>query len=66
MARNLELKCAIIKSGRPAYEIAQQIGLDPCTLSKIVNGIVNATETVQIKLSIVLNTPQHELFRAQL
>mgnify|MGYP001559438128 CR=1 FL=1 len=64
MQRRIELKVAIIRSGRRAYEVARMAGTSPEMLSKIIAGVVNPTEEMQLKLSIVLDTPTETLFPA--
>ncbi len=59
-----ELVAAIKLSKKRNYQIAQEAGLHPATLSKIINGIekVNCGDRRVLRLGQVLGIPENKLF----
>jgi len=59
---NLNLKIAILKTGKKNYQIAHAMDWPPSKLSYIVNGIQKATLEEQERLSAVLQVGTAYLF----
>jgi len=59
---NLNLKIAILKTGKKHYQIAQAMDWPPSKLSYIVNGIQKPTQNDQEKLSALLQADITHLF----
>ena len=59
-----KLKIAIKLGDTPAYRIAQQVGLDPSLLSKLIHGIVKVEhgDPRVIAIGKVLGVPEDECF----
>jgi len=59
---NLELKISILRSGRKAYEIAQQLGWHPTKISQIVSGVYSPNEDEKGRLANAIGVPVTEIF----
>jgi len=59
---NLELKIAILRSGRKAYEVAGALGWSATKISQIVTGIYIPDEAEKIRIANVLGVPVQEIF----
>jgi len=59
---NLNLKIAILKTGKKNYQIAQAMDWPPSKLSYIVNGIQEPKQEEQEKLSALLRVDVAYLF----
>ena len=59
---NLSLKLAVVASGRPAYQIASELGITDTRLSKIILGLLQPRPEEQIKLATILGKKESELF----
>jgi len=62
MEKNFNLRCAIWKSGLKDYEISLRSSVPPSKLSLIVNGRLNPTQAIKMKLAKLLNQKVEELF----
>lgn len=62
MPMNLALKFALIESGKKQIVVANEIGIDESTLSKIVNGHMDASDDVKRSLAKVLRKKVDQLF----
>lgn len=62
---NLEIKIAVIRSGKKSYEIARAIGWHPSKISQIVSGIYSPSEAEKRQLALELRRTVDELFSAQ-
>ncbi len=62
-----KLKIAIKLGDQPAYKIAQQAGLDSCTLSKLMCGIVKVKEQDLRVIAVgrVMGIPAEECFQEE-
>jgi len=58
----LELKIAIIRSGKPGYEIAKALSWHPTKLSQVINGIHTPNDKEKRQLANYLGKAVHELF----
>ncbi len=59
---NPEVKVAIVRSGKKAYEIAMELGWDRTKLSSIISGYYTPSSVEKRQLSEVLGRSVHELF----
>lgn len=59
---NLPLKFAILRTRIPAYRVAQNLGLRPDSLSKVVAGIERPSQAMKEKLATYLGVPITDLF----
>lgn len=59
---NPEVKVAIIRSGRKAYEIAMELGWDRTKLSSIISGYYTPDSAEKRQLAKVLGRSVQELF----
>lgn len=50
----LEVKTAILKSGRPQYAVAQEIGVSEDRLSKFIHGRVKLSADQMGRLNLIL------------
>ena len=59
-----KLKAAIKLNDEPAYKLAQRAGVDPCTLSKLIHGIVpvRPDDPRILKVAKVVGVPAEECF----
>ena len=57
----LELKIAVLRSKKSQMQIAQESGIDPSALSRIMNGWLAPNEGVIAKLSTSLGMSQKTL-----
>lgn len=59
-----KLKAAIYLSDKRAYQIAQEAGLNPCTLSKLLNGIeeVKPNDPRILRVGEIIGVPPGECF----
>ncbi len=62
---NINLKIAVIQSGKRGYEIERQLGLWHSKLSKFVTGIIEPTADEKNHLDEILNRPIEELFPSE-
>lgn len=60
--RNLNLKVAIVSSGRHSYEIAESAGIRGPTLSEIVGGRLDASPELRQRISGALGRGVEDLF----
>jgi transcriptional regulator with XRE-family HTH domain len=60
--RNIELKVAILRSGKKAYEIAQKLGWHPTRLSQILSGVYIPTSDERDRLAEVVGVPVEDVF----
>ncbi len=60
-----KLKAALKLGSEPAYKIAHQAKIDPCTLSKLICGIVKVKENDQRLIAVgqVLGISPQECFQ---
>jgi hypothetical protein len=61
----LDVKIAILKSGRRQYEIAQELGVPESTLSKYVRGYGVLSQDHTCKLAQLIGLPQEGSTRAE-
>lgn len=59
---NDSLKISIVLAGRPAWRIAQEAGMSPTVLSRIVSGQRQASQKEKQALARVLEETIEELF----
>jgi|APSaa5957512535_1039671.scaffolds.fasta_scaffold84541_2 hypothetical protein len=61
---NICLKTAIVQSQRPAYGIERKLGFWPSKLSKIISGVIKATDPEKAMLAQILGKQVAEIFPA--
>jgi transcriptional regulator with XRE-family HTH domain len=54
----LEIKLAILRSGRPQYQIARELGVTESTLSKFIRGYGSLRPEQERKLAEILQLPE--------
>ena len=59
---NIELKVAILRSGKKAYEIAQKLGWHPSRISQIHSGIYTPTSDERDRLAEVVGVTAEDIF----
>lgn len=59
---NMELKISILKSGKKAYEIAQELNWHPSKLSTILNGVYKPSSMEKEDLAEVLGCNVEDAF----
>jgi hypothetical protein len=57
-AMRLEIKLAIVRSGRPQYEIARDLGVTESTLSKFIRGYGTLRPEQERQLAEILQLPE--------
>jgi plasmid maintenance system antidote protein VapI len=58
----LDIKTAILKSGRPQYTVAQAIGISEDRLSKFIHGRVKLSADQMERLKVILQLEDTEVF----
>ncbi len=61
-----EFKVRLKLAGRPAYEIANQAGVNPTTLSKLINGIapIKPNDERILRVAEFLGLKKEEIFES--
>ena len=60
--RNLNMKISIMKSGKYAYQIAQEIGWHPTKISQIVSGVYTPDKEEKELLANAIGVPVADIF----
>lgn len=60
--RNLNLLIAVVRDGRPRWQIADSARVSATTLSGCITGRVMPSESVQSRLAAALGLPVADLF----
>lgn len=58
----IPLKIAILLNGERQYKMAADVGIDPARLSRIINGISDASEEERQAIAKYLGEPETKLF----
>ena len=56
-----DLKAEIVRRRRALYEVAAQIHVHPCHLSRILNGKARLTDELKLRVLTVLNVEDREV-----
>lgn len=56
------LKLAILLKGQRQYKVAATLDIDPARLSRIINGIAQASPQEEELIATYLGTPKEQLF----
>ncbi|MCH7650112.1 MAG: helix-turn-helix transcriptional regulator [Nitrospinae bacterium] len=59
---NLDLKISILKSGKYAYQVAQELGWHPTKLSQIISGVYIPDQEEKELLANAIGVPVAEIF----
>jgi len=59
---NIEIKVAILRSGKKGYEIANELGWHPTRISQIISEVYKPSFQEKKQLAGALNTTVGELF----
>lgn len=59
---NLELKIAILRSGRKAYEVAGDLGWSSTKISQIITGIYIPDDAEKMRIAKVVGVPIESIF----
>ena len=62
---NIEIKVAILRSGRKGYQIAQNLDWHPTRISQIISGVYTPSHKEKRELAEALNTTVPKLFSEQ-
>jgi len=62
----IKLKLAIVKTGRPQYLIAQELGIHETTLSKFLHGHATLRPSQVARLASILGVAQDVLYGKKL
>lgn len=63
MTKNIELKIAVIKSGKTQKVIANEVGIHPSLLSMAISGRYNLSESEKSALAETLDCKVAEIFK---
>jgi DNA transposition AAA+ family ATPase len=57
----IDVKVAIVRSGRPQWQIAREVGIEPSRLSKYIGGYGHITPEEEGRLRTILELPGEEV-----